>query len=104
MIQQQPIECFHCKTPVDETDLDCNYCGGEVALELAERNAMAFLLRCTSFAVAGGGALAAVLVAFFLGGFVGHEKTFLLAFILTAAVAGLIWFAADWFMPTKFED
>ena len=54
MIQQQPIECFHCKTPVDETDLDCNYCGGEVALELAERNAMAFLLRCTSFAVAAG--------------------------------------------------
>ncbi|HCV27859.1 MAG TPA: hypothetical protein QGI07_02075 [Dehalococcoidia bacterium] len=68
----QLIECFHGRPPVDETDLECPSRGGDVALELAERQAMAFLLRCTSLAGAGAAALSALAFGLLLTGFGGH--------------------------------
>ncbi|MDP6824044.1 MAG: hypothetical protein QF554_12225, partial [Dehalococcoidia bacterium] len=68
---------------------------------MAERNAISFLLRCTSVAVVSGAALSGFAFAFFLAGFGGHEKTFFLAYVLASCVAGLVWFAGDWLRPTK---
>lgn len=102
MIQRRTIECFHCRTPVDEADLDCSYCGRGVAFEAIERREAALLLRCTSGAVAGGAVLSALALAL-LAGFGGHEKTFFLAWVLAACIAGLLWFAGDWFKPRVID-
>ncbi len=67
-----------------------------------ERRETALLLRCTAGAVAGGAILSAVLLAF-LAGFDGHEKTIILAWVLAACIAGLLWFAGDWFDPREIE-
>lgn len=104
MIQRRTIECFHCQTPVDELDPSCGYCGREVALEIAERDAVSYLLRCTSLAVLGGTALAAFAFAYFLTGVGGHEKTYFLSAVLTVCLSGLLWFASDAIRPTRVED
>ncbi|MBT3942619.1 MAG: hypothetical protein HOC77_04865 [Chloroflexi bacterium] len=104
MIQRQSIECFGCQTPVDETDLSCAYCGNEIALEIAERDAVSFLLRCTSVAILGGAAMAAFGFGYFLTGIDGHEKTFLLSALLTVCISGLVWFASETIRPTRVEN
>jgi len=101
MIQRQTIECFHCRTPVDKSDLDCACCGRGIAVELEERQAMAFPLRCGSIAVIGGVALSAFIFEAFLTGLAGHEKTLIVSSIFTLCVSGLIWLMADWFRPTR---
>ncbi len=104
MIQRQSIECFHCQTPVDETDFSCAHCGQEIALEIEERCAASFLLRCTSMSIAGGAAITGFVFALFLTGVGGHEKTFFLASMLAICLSGLVWFASDAVRPTRVED
>lgn len=102
MIQRPLIECFHCKAPVDEADLDCAYCGRDVALEAIERREAAYFLRCAAGAVAGAVVLGAFVFTF-LTGFGGHEKTFILSWILAGCIVGLLWIAGDWFNPRKIK-
>ena len=104
MIERQTVKCFSCQTPVDELDLSCAYCGREVALEIAERDAISFMLRCTSMSVLGGGAMTAFAFAYFLTGIGGHEKTYLLSTVLTVCISGLLWFASDSIRPTRVQD
>ncbi len=55
-------------------------------------------------AVVSGVALCGFAFAFLLTGFGGHEKTFILTYVLASCVAGLIWLAGDRLRPTKIED
>ncbi len=104
MLQSRFIKCFDCQTPVDESEPSCAYCGREVALEIAERDALSFLLRCISMSVFGGGALTILGFAYFLTGIGSHEKTYFLSGVLITCIAGLLWFASDAVRPTRVED
>ncbi|MDA1258527.1 MAG: hypothetical protein O3C10_11915 [Chloroflexi bacterium] len=102
MVQRRNIECFNCRAAVDEADIECLSCGGDVALQAIERREVVYLLRCMAGAVAGGAILSALVLAF-LTGIGGYDRMILLAWVLAACLAGLLWFASDSLSPRAVD-